>query len=105
MPYLTATPDGLQWCPDRGLGSLELKCCWSKSSYDWGHGEWGPPYYVCQVQHQMLVTGLTWGSLAGMVDGKFCFFDYGVDAEQHKEIVTVGDQFWAKVEAALAKAA
>jgi len=104
VPCLLATPDGLQWHPDRGLGLIELKCVWSSGAYDWGGGEWGPAYYACQVQQQLLVTGVSWGSLAGMVDGKFCCFDYDVDAKQHAEIIAVAEPFWAKVVSALKKA-
>jgi putative phage-type endonuclease len=105
FPYLLATPDGLQWHPKKGLGLLELKCCWSSGAYDWGNGEWGPPYYISQVQQQILVTGISWGSLAGMVDGKFVCFDYDVDAKQHDDIIVAGEKFWEKVEKELAKAA
>lgn len=69
FPWLSATPDFLQcakgWEDD---GLLEIKTASAFAADDWRNEP--PLHYQCQLQHQMLVTGLARGSLAALIGGQ-----------------------------------
>lgn len=75
-PRLVASPDAVQLRRDEetgkvieGQGLLEIK---NASIYV--RDEWGdePPLeYQVQLQHQLMVTGLQWGSIAALVGGTY----------------------------------
>jgi hypothetical protein len=65
-----ATVDALILRHERGLGVLETKCV-DRAEWQWGAWAGGkPPLDVeLQVQHQLWVTGATWGGIATLVGG------------------------------------
>lgn len=74
-PWLTATPDydvlsrlrEVVGAPNDPLGLLECKTANHYSIEYWQDG--APAHYRCQVQHQMIVTGRNYGSLAVLIGG------------------------------------
>lgn len=74
-PWMLATLDGRQFTEERGPGVLEIKTAGAQKSADWADGEI-PIAYQIQVQHQLAVTGLTWGTIAVLIGGqKFLWQD------------------------------
>lgn len=75
--WLFCTPDGWEWeCGgpnDDGTlprGIVQAKTAFSLNKHDWD--EEPPDYYRVQLQHEMLASGCTWGTLAVL------FIDQGV---------------------------
>ncbi len=69
-PFLACTLDYLilPLVPERGEGALEVK-----TTGAFHRGEWseGPPLRAqIQLQFQLIVTGLAWGSVAGLLGGQ-----------------------------------
>src|SRR5215510_7142407 len=57
--------------PDPGsLGTLEIKNVSSYVGQRWNEGQ-PPVEFTVQLQHQMLVTGDQWGSIAALIGGVF----------------------------------
>lgn len=69
-PELFANIDGrISQHPDRkDPGILEVKTMSGYSADMWEAGI--PPGYYCQIQHYMLVTGMKWGELVYLKDGR-----------------------------------
>jgi putative phage-type endonuclease len=66
-PWLLATPDYMQVDAERGKGLLECKTAGAHFAEQWEAEP--PPHYRCQMQHQLLVMGEHWGSLACLIGG------------------------------------
>jgi putative phage-type endonuclease len=66
-PSLLATPDYIQTVEDRPLALLECKTAGAHLAEQWENAP--PAHYRCQVQHQLLVMGYEWGSLACLIGG------------------------------------
>lgn len=76
--FMFATLDATINDPAKGPGTLQVKC----SEYGWD-GE-VPPEYLVQIQHEMEVADLNWGSLAVLVRGNH--FEH-IDVDRHPRIV------------------
>lgn len=63
LDYVIAPCDGHD-----GPGVLEVKTCGARHAEEWEEGV--PRTYWIQVQHQLAVTGLSWGSLAVLIGGQ-----------------------------------
>ena len=92
-PVMRASLDRIVHAEGRpGPGVLELKTSGGRRS-DWDDPDTIPLHYVVQVQHQLAVTGWTWGSLAVLIGGQTFRW---LDIERNDEFITL---LTAKVEA------
>lgn len=97
-PFMLATLDGLVDDPARGRGVLEIKTTGAWHADAWADGEAPLPYQI-QVQHQLAVTGLAWGSLAVLVGGqKFYWLDVDRNQAFIDALIAREREFWARVE-------
>lgn len=93
-PILLATLDFFQ---RKGAGApqgiLEAKTAGFQKQTDWENQP--PLHYVCQVQYQMLVTGLELGSIAVLIGGqKFLWADIPPDLEFQSRLRHHVEEFW-----------
>lgn len=99
-PWLLATPDAIIVCPDRGLGTLELKCTDRANKPQWKNkdGPRVPPYYRVQVEAYMYAMGTTWGSVAVMFGFDSAgWVDVEPDPELRAEIIDAGSEMWRRI--------
>jgi putative phage-type endonuclease len=96
VDWLRATPDGLTYDDDKGVGLVQLK-----STGEYWRGEWdeGPPLHIqAQVQHEMAATCATWASIVVLIGGRTLKW---FDVERHEAfIASMLDQeaaFWQMV--------
>jgi len=99
-PFLAATPDRFQRTIDsQGTGNLQLK---TASGYTKEHWEGGviPTHYEVQVQIEMLCTGLSWGSISVLFDGRTHEYrDYVLLPNDQQEVVLKAlEKFWGQVQ-------
>lgn len=90
-PYLSATPDFFIYRPECGWGVLECKATgvWDRNDLD---------RHCIQLQHQMLVTGLSWGVVAWLTfRGKFDFEQFDADPKVQQSMLQGYEDFWTKV--------
>lgn len=121
LPFLTATLDATQRVTDRtepwfkeNVGALEIKTTGYYAEYpegsNWDNGppmhfrirsswdEEPPIYYQIQLQHQLAVTGLTWGTLCVLIGGqKFRWFDQKRNERFIEMLLTREAEFWAMI--------
>jgi putative phage-type endonuclease len=96
-PWQLATLDGQQFDAARGVGPgfVEVKCTSLGGRWDEGV----PPYVTAQVQHQLAVTGYTWGSVAVLFNGRDFHW---VDVERDDGMIAWLNEaelaFWRAVE-------
>jgi putative phage-type endonuclease len=80
-----------------GPGTLECK-----TASAWKAGEWAdepPLLYQIQHEHQLLVTGYAWGSLAVLIGGqKFYWQDRARHADTQDLLLNVAGEFWQRVQ-------
>jgi len=83
MPYFMASPDLVTMNGQAGLVECKTTEVWTSDAEAWKDGK--PPLRVqCQLQAQLACTGLTWGSLVGMVGlGQF----FHVDVERNEDFI------------------
>jgi len=97
LAWLFATPDARQWDEARGEGLVELK-----APLPWTADEWkaGPPLaYQVQLQHQLEVTGLPWGSIVALFPGERPrWYDCDRDEAFVAALVATEASFWRCVE-------
>lgn len=114
MPFLLATPDaGLMPIEaDRSdrpeafvappvwnaPGVLEVKNVDVSKGRDWEDTQEPPVIYTVQVQHQLMVTGMQWGSIAALVGGnRFMWADIPRDEELIAMLRKLEAEFWDMV--------
>lgn len=70
IDWLGATPDAIQNAPEFGdvTGNLQIKTASAFKKADWA--EEPPIYYQVQLQTELLVTGMPWGTLAALIGGQ-----------------------------------
>ena len=96
-PWLLATLDAIQYCPDRGPGNLQIKTANEFKASDWADGT--PLMYQVQVQAESAVSGLPWGSVAVLIGGqRLRWFDYQRDDAFIAAMIPRLRQFWRLVE-------
>lgn len=67
--WLGATPDATQYdAKDPEEGALQIKTTSAFKKADWA--EEPPIYYQVQLQTELLVTGMPWGTLAALIGGQ-----------------------------------
>lgn len=99
-----ATPDAMQWPivgePFEGPGVLQVKTASERVAYsDNEEMSWrdGPPVkHQIQLQHEMDVTGCSWGSLICLVGGQELLgpYDYDVNDDFLADIHPLLEAFW-----------
>ena len=98
-PVARATPDRFIHKDPEGkdMGLLEIKTANAMTLKEWYDAP--PMYPMIQLQHQMMVTGLTWGILAVLVGGQTLLYDeYERDDEFCKRLLAREKEFWAHVQ-------
>lgn len=101
-PFMGCTLDREQACDERpDPGVLEIKTAGPWMLDDWAEGL--PVAYQIQVQHQLIVTGRRWGSVAALIGGQQLKW---ADVELHepfaKALTAKLEQFWDCVERGIA---
>jgi len=66
-PFLRANLDAFAFCNTRGYGAAEFKNVGGYNAKDWK--EETPLKFQVQLQAQLLVTGLPWGVIGGLIGG------------------------------------
>jgi putative phage-type endonuclease len=102
-PWQICTHDRLiEPIDGRGRGVLSVKFIGPISARDWEQtwlAEQGPIDYKIQAQHEMLVSGLTWGSFAVYIWGhgvKWCDFDLNPNFAE--ALIDEEADFWRRVQ-------
>jgi len=95
-PWMLATPDGEQCAEDHdGPGIVQVKN--TDLASDWKEGV--PRRVWVQMQHEMMVTGLDWGTAVALLNrGKLVWADVERDDRFIDEtLVPRCDEFWKRV--------
>jgi len=80
------------------LGILEVKNVDVSKGRLWDDAQEPPVEYLVQLQHQLMVTGLRWGSIAALVGGnRFLWADVARDEELIAMMRTLEIEFWKGV--------
>lgn len=94
-PFLQATLDAMQSKSAGDPGVLEVKATGFRAG-DWKEGV--PRHVFAQVQHQLAVTGLDWGSVAVLLNG--CSLKWA-DVERDQSFIDMmlehEEKFWKRV--------
>lgn len=107
LPFIMATLDRLivdvsttpikKPHPTPGDGVLEIKTTSAFNADDWE--EEAPLFYQVQVQHQLAVTGLSWGSLAVLIGGQhFRWLDLRRNEAFIGKLLEAENEFWWRVQ-------
>lgn len=98
-PHISASLDGLLHTPT-GDEILEVKTAGLRSAQEWGEADDAiPEAYVCQAQHQMLVTGLAVVRFAVLIGGQD-YREYSVNRNDDLigNLSDILDEFWQRVQ-------
>src|SRR5262245_51429000 len=107
LAFMLATPDryteldpgatGFPVPPADGRGVLELKTAGFFKKDEWADEP--PLEYQVQVQHQLAVTGLKWGSIAVLIGGqRFRWADIPRNDKFIAKLLEAEDAFWQRVQ-------
>ena len=97
IPVLIATLDRLVECPERGPGVLQIKTTGWPGAEDWQ--EEPPLEAQVQLQHEMEIAGVPWGSLAVLIAGReFRWTDLERNEPFARLMVDKELAFWKRVE-------
>ncbi len=95
-PWLFATPDYDESDADKGRGILECKNAGFRIAEQWEEGV--PIHHQCQLQHQLVVTGKPWGSLAVLIGGNdFRWDDIAAHARFQQNLIRATQIFWKQL--------
>jgi len=97
-PFLLATPDRevLTPNPHGAAGLLEIKTAGAYRADEWA--EEPPVYYQVQLQHQLMVRGWAWGSLAVLIGGqRFLWVDIPRNDRFIALLLEREEEFWARI--------
>lgn len=96
-PYLFCTPDATQEVPDRDTGIVQIKTASAYKASDWADGP--PLMYQVQTQHELAVTGYSWGTLVVLIGGqKLRYFDFERNDRFIEALLPKLAAFWKSVE-------
>lgn len=98
LPFLTCTLDRqIEAANGTPEGALEIKTAGVRAAEDW---ESEPPlHYQVQLHQQLLVTGMTWGSLAVLIAGqKFLYSDHQRREDFERWLIQRLQEFWQHVQ-------
>lgn len=95
--FMAASLDGRQVHPEKGPGIVEVKTGGFFKADDWK--EEPPVEYQVQVQHQMLVAGVTWGSIAVLIGGqRLLWIDVELNPRFAERLVVQERAFWERLQ-------
>jgi putative phage-type endonuclease len=106
-PFMIASVDrftlnnGKVPAPGEGLGVLEIKNAHQFMAEEWGasNNNEPPAEYQVQLQHQLAVTGVEWGSIAALIGGSmFVWADIKRDDALIAKLIEVESEFMARLE-------
>jgi len=95
-PYITASPDLLVECPRKGRGVMEVKYYSPYDSHNWE--TWPPLWVQLQLQHHLLVTGDTWGSICVLLGSTLKSWDIDAHPVVHRAMLSAYAKFQRCVE-------
>jgi hypothetical protein len=99
------TRDAIVHCPDRGVGAVEVKCCFDYGTWmrEWDGGKTPPRHVELQLQHQLTVGDgaipFSWGVIAVWVGAEVKYFERKRDDTVSIDLVTRCFAFMRDVEA------
>ncbi len=97
-PWLTCTPDAVQEVAGKGTGLVQIKTASAYKAEDWADGP--PLMYQVQCQHELAVTGYSWGTLVVLIGGqKLRYFDFERNDSFVQALLPRLAEFWRLVEA------
>lgn len=101
LDWMRCTPDAIQGAIEEGdyygSGLVEIKNVGAHMLAEWQDEP--PLLYQVQIQHQMEVTGLTWGTLAAVVGGqRLVWFDVRRNDDFIAAMVNAEAKFWKQVQ-------
>lgn len=96
--FMICTLDGfIDPVDDRGPGVLELKNVIGFKESDWYDEP--PLHFQIQIQHNMAVTGLTWGSFGVFFGGnKVRHYDVSLNGRFVESLIREESDFWRRVQ-------
>lgn len=95
-PFLTATLDAVQTDDACGVGALEIKTTSAWRGDDWA--EEPPLHYQVQLQHQLAVTGMPWGTLCCLIGGqRLIYWDQHRNDKFIEAMIDKLSFFWTQV--------
>lgn len=94
--WMLCTPDAKQVDRDRGSGVLQIKTAGTFLAPKW---EDEPPLsYQIQVQHELAVTGMEWGTLVVLIGGqRMLWFDIERNETFIGVLINAEREFWRRV--------
>lgn len=96
-PFQIATLDREAVHPEKGPGVVEIKNVGAFRFDDWVDEP--PLLYQVQLQHQLAVTGYTWGSLAVLIGGqRFYWIDIDRNQTFINVLTAIEADFWQRVQ-------
>ena len=97
--FLRCTLDATQMMlDDDDLGNLQVKTTSLWNASEWQDGEEIPLLYQVQVQAELAVTGMSWGSIACLIGGqRLVWFDIKRNDEFISAMLPKLSQFWELV--------
>lgn len=97
LPWMLASLDATQACESKSaMGVLEIKTTGNHRVADWDDEP--PLHYQIQLQHQLAVTGMEWGTLCVLIGGqKLRWFDQERNERFIKAMADAEAAFWEKV--------
>jgi len=97
LPWLICTPDATQYGDPRGPGLVQIKTTSEYKRKEWDEGP--PLAYQVQCQHELAVTGHTWGTLVVLIGGnKLRFVDFDRNEAFIAAMLPQLEEFWRLVE-------
>lgn len=96
--WMLCTPDAFQEDPKRGRGIVQAKTTSAFQRRAWD-GDEPPLHYHVQIQHEMEVTGCTWGTLCCLIGGqRFAWFDVERNDTFIDRLIEQERRFWELVQ-------
>jgi predicted phage-related endonuclease len=98
-PHIFCTPDVIATDPERGDGIVQIKAVSAGGAFMFTNGV--PNSYKVQVQHEMMVTGATWGCLVALFGGpswRFEIFHFEPRPVFWQKLQRRCGEFWERVE-------
>lgn len=97
------TRDAIIHCPDRGIGAVEVKCCFDYGTWmrEWSGGASPPRHVELQLQHQLAVgdgdMSFAWGVIAVWIGAEVKYFERQRDDKVSMDLFIRCAQFVADV--------